>query len=193
MIKKYMLFYKNVYKKAFTLIELLIVIALLGALAVGLLAALDPFEQLKKGADTGTRNTVSELHGAIIRYYAIKNEMPWCTANSSCATYVDGLADTVTSKQASTLTVTIGTNIVNAGELKSNFMTLGAAALPNIYVSGVNSTASVSVCYKPTAKSFINDPNSKYCQDGTVSTAKGGSGTCSTACTVTAPCYWCVQ
>ena len=32
----------------FTLIELLIVIALLGALAVGLLATIDPFEQLKK-------------------------------------------------------------------------------------------------------------------------------------------------
>jgi len=58
-------------KKAFTLIELLIVIALLGALAVGLLAALDPFEQLKKGTDTGVRNTVSEVHGAIIRYYAV--------------------------------------------------------------------------------------------------------------------------
>ena len=49
--------------KGFTLIELLIVIALLGALAVGLLAALDPFEQLKKGTDTGTRNTVSEIQG----------------------------------------------------------------------------------------------------------------------------------
>ncbi|MEK7634177.1 MAG: prepilin-type N-terminal cleavage/methylation domain-containing protein, partial [Patescibacteria group bacterium] len=63
----------------FTLIELLIVIALLGALAVGLLAALDPFEQLKKGTDTGVRNTVSEVHGSIIRFYAIKNYMPWCT------------------------------------------------------------------------------------------------------------------
>ena len=37
-----------VQNKGFTLIELLIVIALLGALAVGLLATIDPFEQLKK-------------------------------------------------------------------------------------------------------------------------------------------------
>ncbi|MFH0773343.1 MAG: prepilin-type N-terminal cleavage/methylation domain-containing protein, partial [bacterium] len=35
--------------RGFTLIELLIVIALLGALAVALLAALDPLEQIKKG------------------------------------------------------------------------------------------------------------------------------------------------
>jgi len=55
------------FKQGFTLIELLIVIALLGALAVGLLAALDPFEQLKKGDDTGVRNTVSELLGSIVR------------------------------------------------------------------------------------------------------------------------------
>jgi prepilin-type N-terminal cleavage/methylation domain-containing protein len=69
--------------KAFTLIELLIVIALLGALAVGLLAALDPFEQLKKGTDTGVRNTVSEVHGAIIRYYAVTgNKMPWDPSTS---------------------------------------------------------------------------------------------------------------
>ena len=42
---------KNRLQKGFTLIELLIVIALLGALAVGLIGALDPFEQLKKGTD----------------------------------------------------------------------------------------------------------------------------------------------
>ena len=47
--------------KGFTLIELLIVIALLGALAVGLLATIDPFEQLKKGRDTSKKNTVSEF------------------------------------------------------------------------------------------------------------------------------------
>ncbi|HEX7542609.1 MAG TPA: prepilin-type N-terminal cleavage/methylation domain-containing protein, partial [Patescibacteria group bacterium] len=79
------------FNKGFTLIELLIVIALLGALAVGLLAALDPFEQLKKGTDTSVRNTVSEYQGAVIRYYAIKNQMPWCH-DATCGTFEDGLA-----------------------------------------------------------------------------------------------------
>ncbi|MFS8159790.1 MAG: prepilin-type N-terminal cleavage/methylation domain-containing protein, partial [Candidatus Roizmanbacteria bacterium] len=68
----------NHKKSGFTLIELLIVIALLGALAVGLLAALDPFEQLKKGTDSGVRNTVSEIQGAAIRFYALKEHQPWC-------------------------------------------------------------------------------------------------------------------
>ena len=47
-------------KSGFTLVELLIVIALLGALAIGLIGALDPFEQLKKGTDTGTRDLVNK-------------------------------------------------------------------------------------------------------------------------------------
>ena len=101
------------FTKGFTLIELLIVIALLGALAVGLLAALDPFEQLKKGTDTGVRNTVSEFHGAVIRFYAIKNYMPWCTDAETCvpepnATLLTGLSAAIA-------------NIVTTGELKTDF------------------------------------------------------------------------
>jgi len=53
--------------RGFTLIELLIVIALLGALAVGLLATIDPFEQLKKGRDTSQRNTTAEFYNANLR------------------------------------------------------------------------------------------------------------------------------
>src|SRR3989339_212685 len=103
------------FKLGFTLIELLIVIALLGALAVGLLAALDPFEQLKKGTDTGVRNTVSEVHGAVIRYYGIKNYMPWCT---------DG--DTCTDPSSTLMNSAEGTTMLNAiiatGELKTDFI-----------------------------------------------------------------------
>lgn len=181
------------YKKAFTLIELLIVIALLGALAVGLLAALDPFEQLKKGTDTGVRNTVSEFHGSVIRYYAIKNIMPWC-ADSTCSTFRDTLTtngsntpygDALTAMQTGTIT-----EIANAGELKSNFTNLaGAGTLAKIFVTGNNTAATVKVCYQPTAKSFINDPNTRYTKYGVeqaAGTCKGQGGTDTT-------CYWCVQ
>src|SRR3990167_2280277 len=127
----------------FTLIELLIVIALLGALAVGLLAALDPFEQLKKGTDTGVRNTVSEIHGAIIRYYGIKNYMPWCTD-----------ADTCSDPSALQMDAAGGTTIIDAivstGELKNDFAELaGTGTLGKIFVTGVNADATVAVCYAP--------------------------------------------
>lgn len=172
---------KKIGTKAFTLIELLIVIALLGALAVGLLAALDPFEQLKKGTDTGVRNTVSEVHGAIIRYYAIKNYMPWCANADSCDNEPDGT-------KLSDLTNMIS-NIVTAGELKSDFEQLAGGALSKIYVTGNNANATVAVCFKPTAKSFINDPNTKFDNKGNEITnnsckSQGGDST---------DCYWCVR
>jgi prepilin-type N-terminal cleavage/methylation domain-containing protein len=173
--------------QGFTLIELLIVIALLGALAVGLLAALDPFEQLKKGTDTGVRNTVSELQGSIIRYYSIKNQMPWC-ADGACGTFEDGLADTVVAKTANLMPNTIG-NIVTAGELKKDFMTLaGTATLTKIVVFGSNTNATVTVCYLPKSKSFTNDPNTKFNPaDGT------DVGCTNTGDPATNTCLWCVK
>ena len=54
-------------QKGFTLIELLIVIALLGALTIGLLATINPFEQLKKGRDTSNQNTATEFYNASLR------------------------------------------------------------------------------------------------------------------------------
>lgn len=177
---------KKASLKGFTLIELLIVIALLGALAVGLLAALDPFEQLKKGTDTGIRNTVSEIHGAVIRYYAIKNYMPWCT-DSDCTAFRDtGDDDSYTTPILGTAWSNTITEIEAVGELKPNFSTIaGSGAMGKIKIFGVNATnPKIKVCYKPTAKSFINDPNTKY--DPT-----DGDSDC-----VVAPgslCLWCVE
>ncbi len=168
----------------FTLIELLIVIALLGALAVGLLAALDPFEQLKKGTDTSVRNTVSEIHGAIIRYFAIKNNMPWCPTGTGCPTDPSGI-DLSTSPIGPQATAgTALYNIVDAGELKSDFSTLASNALIKVFVTGSQANSTVTVCYRPTSKSFLSDPNSKYDKLGTV-----------TPCVITTltTCFWCVK
>lgn len=175
--------------RGFTLIELLIVIALLGALAVGLLAALDPFEQLKKGTDTGIRNTVSEFQGAVIRYYAIKNQMPWCLA-ADCSTFNDTLADVVTEKKLSVMPQTIAA-VVATGELKTDFSTLaGTTTLGKIIVFGSNTDATIEVCYKPTAKSFINDPNTKFVATTGVEAA---AGTCKGQGGTDLTCLWCVK
>ena len=168
----------NYFKKGFTLIELLIVIALLGALAVGLLAALDPFEQLKKGTDTGVRNTAGEFQGASIRYYAIKNYMPWCSGAQTCTDPSStALADLETTAIA---------DIVTTGELKTDFVELAGGQLENIYVTGTNDPPTVAVCYKPTSKSFASNPNTKYAI----------SGTLATGCPTGDPaddCYYCIK
>lgn len=144
--------------KSFTLIEILIVIALLGALAAALLATLDPFEQFKKGTDTGTINTASNLHKGIVNYYATKNFMPWCTDAQTCTD--------PTESTAKSLENTVINNIVQTGELKSDFAQLAGGQLENIYITGTNNPPIVSICYKPISKSFANNPNTKYNKNG---------------------------
>ena len=57
--------------------ELLIVIGVLGILAAGLLAAIDPFEQLKKAKDTNNRSATIELLQSLQRFYATHGDFPW--------------------------------------------------------------------------------------------------------------------
>ncbi len=173
----------------FTLIELLIVIALLGALAIGLLAALDPFEQLKKGTDTGTRNTVAEFQGAVIRFYSIKNFMPWCD-DGECANPLDGGTEP-TETQLTDMGDTMEA-ITDTGELKADFADLAGGQTDNIYVTGTNDPPQVAVCYKPTSKSFRSDPNTKYDKNGVVA-ANGSQITCPDPANAAAECYYCIQ
>ncbi|MBI5620017.1 type II secretion system protein [Candidatus Gottesmanbacteria bacterium] len=159
----------------FTLIELLIVIALLGSLAVGLLATIDPFEQLKKGRDTSLRNTTAEFYNANLRYYATKAQFPWGTSS----TFTAGIN-------------TMGsyvTDLINAGELKNRFMDLaGTGNLAKIFVTST-AAENIAVCFKPESKSFQLDPNTVYSTDG----ATSGIASCKSQTGGTADCYYCVQ
>lgn len=65
--------------KGFTLIELLIVITLLGILAVAVLSAINPIEQMNRSRDTATRSDAEQLINAIDRYYATTGYYPWRT------------------------------------------------------------------------------------------------------------------
>lgn len=168
-------------KKGFTLIELLIVIALLGALAVGLLATIDPFEQLKKGRDTSQRNTVSELYNALLRFYSIKGYFPWNTASTTIVT---------SGPVYSSFTDSIN-QLVNVGELKNRFQDLaGTGNLGKIYIYSPTSE-SVSVCFMPESKSFQADANTIYDQSGITSTGYGSA--CEGLGGTSNTCYYCIQ
>lgn len=169
------------FKKGFTLIELLIVIALLGALAVGLIGAIDPFEQLKKGTDTGTRDLVNQVQTAIIRYFSVKNKVPWAANPTSEPLNTGNMASAI-----GQMTI--------AGELRSDFNTIQAGSLTKVWVSGTGAALgeqpAAVVCYQPTSKSFQSDPNTKYKDAaGTVdadgSYCKSGTGS--------HDCFWCIQ
>ncbi len=118
-------------KKAFTLIELLIVIAILGILAVGLLIALDPIEQTRRASDTTIVQSAGEIKNAVARYYASKLYYPWCLSTSTPGncTYAGGgcTADTTAGNIAnfnigtgSCANTVVMTNLTTTGELKTN-------------------------------------------------------------------------
>jgi len=178
------------FKLGFTLIELLIVIALLGTLAVALLAALDPLEQIKKGNDTGVRNTVSEIQSAFLRYYAIKQgTMPFESI------LIWGAIGTTNSGANATRFSALD-SVISSGELKSDFTKLAGDQLNKVFMTGSISEndAKLAVCYAPTSRSFRTDANTKWgnATDGTVTTIL----TCNPTTGInsnTQTCYWCVQ
>ncbi len=165
----------------FTLIELLIVIALLGALAVGLLATVDPFEQLKKGTDTSVRNTTSEIYNSAIRFYSVKNQFAWTSDVNGVSLGNSAFTDSPSGYLQ---------QIISAGELKPEFIQLAGGNLNSIYLTSTANAGvrqNVSVCFLPGSKSFANESNAKYGVDGNVSsgclaTAAGGS-----------TCFWCIK
>lgn len=187
-------------RKAFTLIELLIVIALLGALAVGLIGALDPFDQLRKGTDTGTRDLVNQVQTAVLRYFSIKNTFPWCDLDG---TNCDDLTTPI--KMGALAANAMITAMQDAGELKTDFDTIyDDAKLNQVWLMAEDDVSAVTgqyvmVCYIPTSKAFQADPNTKYTGDstdgptGVEDTATEGSTAACKSRNGDATCFWCIR
>jgi len=67
----------------FTLVELLIVIGLLGAIAMIVIAAINPIEQANRARDTRFKADSAQLISAVDRYFAARQEFPWVTSGSA--------------------------------------------------------------------------------------------------------------
>ena len=63
-------------QKGFTLVELLVVIAVLGVLAAAVLVAINPPEQLARGRDSGRVSAVTELGRGLTRYNTSQGKYP---------------------------------------------------------------------------------------------------------------------
>lgn len=197
-------FFKD--QKGFTLIELLVVIGVLGILATGLLATIDPLEQFRKGTDSNSKTTSLELSSALIRYYAVHGTFPWDTTANGGAGCGTGLAQpgswnapVQVSLIGGNSTFNTGTpgclaQLVTEGELKSTFPTQ-YSVLSKLWVvdTTVGTTKSVAVCFNPDSKSESNKSESKYAYIG--AGAAGPSVPLAATCTPATDnnCYQCSQ
>lgn len=173
-------------KKGFTMIEMLIVVAVLGILAAALLATIDPFEQMKKARDTTLRNAVVDVFDAVTRYYGTNGQMPWEVTGATC-----DVADAAANLGASAPVACID-DLITAGELKQNFVTqLGAGNAARIYMDLTTvDEVSLRVCFSPDSKAIRGEVNTKYAMiGGDIENTSGGSCPDVTLDT----CYWCIQ
>jgi prepilin-type N-terminal cleavage/methylation domain-containing protein len=68
---------RKLWTRGFTLVELLIVIALIAILSVAVLATINPIEQSNKARDSRVQNDAAEVMNAYERYYAAQQKYPW--------------------------------------------------------------------------------------------------------------------
>jgi len=149
-------------QKGFTLVELLIVIALIGILAVAILAAINPLEQLNRARDTGMESDASQLLAAIDRYFAVNEEFPWVKVEPLTYTNNDVALAMIDAQQAvigicENAACVAGGVLLTTDELKSEFKNrrfmTSTAETGKLYL-GKNTGASSSVyaCWVPQSK-----------------------------------------
>lgn len=186
--------YKNL--NGFTLVELLIVIALIAILSVAVLATINPIEQINKARDAKFKNDTAEVLSAYERYYASQNNYPWMKFTDSADVTVEsqvlyrsdqagfGICYSDPAASLSTATVTTcpssGTSLgllIEADELKAAFA--GKSEFQDMVASSPHtenglwtykdsgSGGSIYVCYIPKAKSNRQQTDKLYCLNKT--------------------------
>lgn len=188
-------------RNAFTLVELLIVIALIAVLSVAVLATINPIEQSNKARDAKVQNDAAEVLNAYERYYTSTSHYPWMDVVGGSAYTVDaayfgrsiqigfglcGRATEAAPTDGCDSQTTPGRLIVTQ-ELKDSFLTKSYTRLSTdtsynfqdeLYVVKQPTTSgnSIYVCFVPKAKANRTPPAGASWKLKNLAMAGGGEG-----------------
>lgn len=137
------------------MIELLIVIAVIGILAVAVLSAINPLEQINRGRDTGSRSDSEQVLGAVDRFYTIQQFYPW-QQDVNDATDVIAWTPLTTAAVEGETTLIID-RMAQAGteEIKQSFADRLKDDKYKLFIYKAEGTEnSTYLCFKPKSASF---------------------------------------
>lgn len=195
------------------MVELLIVIGLLGAIALIVIAAINPIEQANRARDTRFKSDAGQLISAIDRYFAANSRFPWMTVTPTYSTEDEFGFVTSSSQEVGLCGATCAVNgvLITTNELKTEFRNrdfvqdggAGATLDEQILIGKEQgSSASVYGCFVPLANSTkqvavtegnVYQPNTSTGEKGTpVTTCDGAAGDGAGVNWVTNGCYVCI-
>ena len=155
--------------RGFTLVELLIVIGLLGAIALIVIAAINPIEQANRARDARFRSDGAQVISAIDRYFASHSSFPWMDC-SSCTLDIEDEFDFTSAgiEEVGLCGANCSTTglLITSDELKNEFLSRDFVKNPTDHANnssqpdkkvfigkGSGSSASVYACFVPLSKS----------------------------------------
>lgn len=175
------------------MVELLIVIAVLGILAVAVLSAINPIEQMDRSRDTGSRSDAEQLISAIDRFYTSNGYYPW-QAGADDYTNANAMnTPTLTSIRDAAFTPSLAKLEGETSELKSSFTNRVLKPEYNtlyIYNEGGQGKSTYS-CFIPKSASF-NLEAAKRCGTAGAGLPDDLQDAAGTVCATGARAYTCL-
>lgn len=187
----------------FTLVELLVVVALIGILAVAVLSTINPIEQANRARDAKYKNDASEIVSATERYYATTQTYPWTSGTNMGLYWSDAsLSDNGTNPKigicgSSGCPSTYGL-LISSNELRTEFANRDAfkstaSELDKFYIGrNIGASDSVYVCYVPRSDTKRKSNYTTLKLGSSLGIGAGGTSTTyppATACTSSTPGY----